>query len=158
MREPSGHRWSASPSGTPLLDGNLWVPRAARGVVLFAHGSGSSRLQPAQPRRSPTSLHDAGLGTLLFDLLTDRGGRDLRRTASTSRCSPSACVAATGWVARRSRRRAAASGYFGASTGAAAALVAAARPAATASARSSRAAVGPTSRARRSARRRRRCC
>src|SRR6516165_10262440 len=57
-------------AGKVILEGNLRVPAGARGVVLFAHGSGSSRHSPRN-RVVAEALNKAGLGTLLFDLLTD---------------------------------------------------------------------------------------
>ena len=107
-----------------LVPGNLTIPEhAAQGIVLFAHGSGSSRLSPRN-RQVAQALNADGFATLLFDLLTPRrnGRADV---PSTSRCSPGGSsgprVAAP--PARDARP---ALGYFGASTGAAAALMAAA--------------------------------
>src|SRR5687768_17298742 len=57
------------PAGGAVLEGDLVVPDGAPGVVVFAHGSGSSRNSPRN-RRVADLLHDGGLGTLLFDLLT----------------------------------------------------------------------------------------
>ena len=57
------------PAGEVMLDGNLTLPAEANGVVLFAHGSGSGRLSPRNNSVAGV-LNSAGLGTLLFDLLT----------------------------------------------------------------------------------------
>lgn len=106
------------------LPGYLEVPDGARGVVAFAHGSGSSRDSPRN-RAVAETLNRAGLATLLFDLLTgaesaDRGNVfDIELLAERLR-------AATGWLRARDETRELPLGYFGASTGAAAALVAAA--------------------------------
>ncbi|MGI5418933.1 phosphoribosyltransferase family protein [Actinomadura luteofluorescens] len=108
------------------LTGHLTVPARATGVVAFAHGSGSSRHSPRN-RLVAAGLNRAGLGTLLFDLLTtgeelDRGNVfDIGMLAAR-------LVAATGWLRDRPETAGARIGYFGASTGAAAALWAAAEP------------------------------
>src|SRR5512146_447845 len=62
------------------LEGNLTVPEGARGVVLFAHGSGSSRLSPRN-RYVAGVLNEAGLATLLIDLLTPREEQEDMRTS-----------------------------------------------------------------------------
>lgn len=106
------------------LPGDLVLPSAARGLVLFAHGSGSSRLSPRN-RYVAGVLNEAGLATLLFDLLTaaedtDRAARfDI---ALLARRLVAACVWAQGQTALNRLPV----GLFGASTGAAAALIAAA--------------------------------
>jgi predicted phosphoribosyltransferase/dienelactone hydrolase len=110
------------------LAGHLTVPAGARGLVLFAHGSGSSRHSPrnvAVARR----LHAAGLGTLLFDLLTESEARDRANVFDVSLLARRLLTATT-WVRDRPDCEHLAVGYFGASTGAAAALIAAAAPAA----------------------------
>jgi len=79
------------PAGSTILEGNLNAPEAARGIVLFAHGSGSSRHSPRN-RFVAAELQKAGLATLLIDLLTpDEEAIDLRtrHLPSTSACSPS---------------------------------------------------------------------
>jgi len=114
------------------IEGDLVVPDGARGVVVFAHGSGSSR-HSARNKRVASALQDAGLGTLLFDLLTaaeeivDERTRALRFDIALL---GERLVAVTDALADEARARDLPVGYFGASTGAAAALVAAAaRPA-----------------------------
>lgn len=108
-----------------VLDGELAVPDGARGVVVFAHGSGSSRHSPRN-QFVARALREAGLGTLLFDLLTEREDR-VYETRFDIELLAGRLVAATAWLARESRAKGLSIGYFGASTGAAAALIAAAR-------------------------------
>jgi len=114
--------------GTDAVEvhGHLTVPPAARGVVLFAHGSGSSRHSPRN-RFVAGLLNDAGLATLLFDLLTPGEERDRGNVFDVALLARRLSDA-TDWVRRRPDLGALPVGYFGASTGAAAALVAAARP------------------------------
>ena len=114
-------------AGEDTLEGNLSIPENAGGVVLFAHGTGSSRLSPRN-RFVARVLASAGLATLLFDLLTpdeeaiDLLSRDLRFNIGLLAAR---LVGATDWVRRRPDLEHMPVGYFGASTGAAAALVAA---------------------------------
>ncbi len=112
------------PSKGTSLPGLLAVPPEPRGVVAFAHGSGSSR----SSRRNlavAAALTEAGLGTLLFDLLT--AGEELdRRNVFDIPLLASRLVAATSWLETEPELYALPLGYFGASTGAAAALCAAA--------------------------------
>jgi putative phosphoribosyl transferase len=107
------------------LEGSLTIPEAAKGVVLFAHGSGSSRLSPRNTLVA-RSLHQAHVGTLLFDLLTDEEAND-RRNVFDIPLLARRLLQATEWLADQSQVRGLMMGYFGASTGAAAALVAAAQ-------------------------------
>jgi putative phosphoribosyl transferase len=118
--------------GSGPIEGDLVVPAGARGVVVFAHGSGSSR-HSARNKHVASVLRDAGLGTLLFDLLTaseeaiDERTRALRFDIALL---GERLVAVTDALADDPQGRELPVGYFGASTGAAAALVAAAaRPA-----------------------------
>jgi putative phosphoribosyl transferase len=113
-------------AGPVEVRGHLTVPEAARGVVLFAHGSGSSRHSPRN-RFVAGLLNDAGLATLLFDLLTADEERDRSNVFDVALLA-GRLVDATDWVRRQPRLADLPIGYFGASTGAAAALVAAARP------------------------------
>jgi putative phosphoribosyl transferase len=108
------------------LPGRLTVPRNPLGVVLFAHGSGSSRHSPRN-RYVATRLQQAGLGTLLFDLLTteEEGRRD---AVFDIDLLAARLTEATSWLRRHPAGRGLPLGYFGASTGAAAALRAAAVP------------------------------
>jgi putative phosphoribosyl transferase len=110
------------------LAGTLVPPRAGRGVVLFAHGSGSSRHSPRN-KFVAQILQEAGLGTLLFDLLTAAEDTD-RSLVFDVDLLATRLLGATAWVLSADSGVPAGTpiGYFGASTGAAAALVAAARP------------------------------
>ncbi len=112
-------------SGGLHLPGHLTVPDGARGVVLFAHGSGSSRLSPRNIAVANV-LESAGLATLRFDLLTDDEA-DVRRNVFDIELLAERLSDATTWLRARRDVGALPVGYFGASTGAAAALVAAAR-------------------------------
>ncbi len=112
------------PVGPVALQGHLRLPEPARGVVLFAHGSGSGRHSPRN-RLVADVLYDAGVGTFLLDLLTPGEVGDSRYMSDVALLA-SRLAAATEWVLQRPEAAAARIGYFGASTGAAAALVAAA--------------------------------
>lgn len=115
-------------SGPVTLEANLTLPEGARGVVLFAHGSGSSRLSPRN-RYVARLLNEAKLATLLIDLLTSREAAIDLRSAHLRfdiRLLAERLIGATDWLARYQDTRHLRVGYFGASTGAAAALVAAA--------------------------------
>lgn len=110
------------------LEGDLHVPDNARGLVLFAHGSGSSRHSPRNQFVANT-LNEAGLATLLIDLLTADEEREDRYTAHLRfdiRLLSKRVIEATEWLFHQQSTRTLNVGYFGASTGAAAALVAAA--------------------------------
>ena len=106
-----------------LLQGEFALPAQAGGVVLFAHGSGSSRHSPRNTYVAGV-LREAGLGTLLFDLLTTAEDRDYA-TRFDIPLLTSRLVAATQWILRETPATALPIRYFGASTGAAAALAAA---------------------------------
>jgi putative phosphoribosyl transferase len=114
------------PAGPVTLAGQLTVPPGARGVVLFAHGSGSGRGSPRNLFVAGT-LHQARLGTLLFDLLTPDEEAD-RRNVFDIGLMAGRLAAATSWLREQPGLAQLGVGYFGASTGAAAALRAAARP------------------------------
>jgi putative phosphoribosyl transferase len=115
--------------GAGELEGELGVPRGARTLVAFAHGSGSSR----HSRRNQfvaAKLREAGLGTLLFDLLSTEEEEVDFQTAHLRFDIPllaGRLAAATEWIERSPELAGLGVAYFGASTGAAAALVAAAR-------------------------------
>ena len=114
------------------IEGDPVVPADARGVVCFAHGSGSSR-HSSRNKRVAAALQQSGLGTLLFDLLTQAEEREDERTRALRfdiALLAQRLVAVTDALADEPSARGLPVGYFGASTGAAAALVAAAeRPA-----------------------------
>lgn len=112
------------PAPPVLLSGHLTVPDGAAGVVLFAHGSGSSRLSPRN-RYVAGVLNQAGLGTLLFDLLTPAEERT-RANVFDVELLAQRLAQATRWLHGQPGLEGVTVGYFGASTGAAAALWAAA--------------------------------
>jgi putative phosphoribosyl transferase len=118
------HRAVEIPAASVQLSGDLTIPDRPSGLVLFAHGSGSSRLSPRN-RKVAAQLNAAGLATLLLDLLTPEEERDRANVFDVQLLS-ARLVAATEWSRQRSRSEAVPVGYFGASTGAAAALLAAA--------------------------------
>ncbi|HEY8741844.1 MAG TPA: alpha/beta hydrolase [Chloroflexota bacterium] len=115
-------------AGTLNLEGTLTLPPGARGIVLFAHGSGSSRHSPRN-RAVAGVLQEAGLATLLFDLLTAQEEAVDQVTAHLRfdiGLLAARLVAATDWVKEQAGTQELAQAYFGASTGGGAALVAAA--------------------------------
>ena len=120
--------------GPVALDGDLHVPVQAAGLVIFAHGSGSSRFS-RRNRAVAKVLEHAGFGTLLLDLLTRQEEAEDERTAEYRFNIPllgERVVGAADWAQARADLRRFPLARFGASTGAAAALIAAAdRPAAT---------------------------
>ncbi|MDP8969703.1 MAG: hydrolase, partial [Actinomycetota bacterium] len=115
------------PASEVTLDGDLGLPETPRGLVCFAHGSGSSRHSPRN-RFVAEMLRQAGLGTLLMDLLTedeeliDARTRELRFDIELL---ATRVVDAVDWLVRQADTAQLPLGLFGASTGAAAALVAA---------------------------------
>jgi putative phosphoribosyl transferase len=111
------------PAGSASLRGNLTIPQRAKGAVVFAHGSGSSRMSPRN-RRVAWWLHQAGMATLLFDLLTPHEESD-RANVFDIGLLGDRLLTATMWLREGMAQRLPV-GYFGASTGAAAALRAAA--------------------------------
>jgi putative phosphoribosyl transferase len=117
-------------AGAAILDGTLAPAGERTALVLFAHGSGSSRHSPRN-RSVAEAIRKAGIGTLLFDLLTAEEEAIDRVTAQLRfdvELLAERLEAATEWaIAQDSGERGIAIGYFGASTGAAAALIAAAR-------------------------------
>jgi putative phosphoribosyl transferase len=140
-RSASGAAGAPAPAGTaghpPILDeevelrlgtlrlaGHFTVPEALKGMVVFAHGSGSSRHSPRN-RFVASVLNEAGLGTLLFDLLGADEERDRSRVFDIPRLADR-LERVTGWLAAQPESAGSRIGYFGASTGAAAALWAAA--------------------------------
>ncbi len=117
------------PAGSVSLEGNLLIPGRATGVVLFAHGSGSSRFS-SRNRYVAQVLREGGLGTLLLDLLTQEEELVDTRTAHLRfdiELLADRLVATVQWLAREKATERLKVGLFGASTGAGAALVAAAR-------------------------------
>jgi putative phosphoribosyl transferase len=123
----AGEREIAVPIGTQQLPGTLAWPAHPRGLVVFAHGSGSSRLSPRNAMVAG-QLRTAGFATLLFDLLTPREAADRTKVFDIELLGDRLALV-TGWLRRQPDVGGLPVGYFGASTGAAAALVAAAEPA-----------------------------
>ena len=129
MAQPAASREVRIPAGRAWLYGDLVVPADAKGLVLFAHGSGSGR-HSSRNRQVARHLQQAGIATLLFDLLTaDEEQHDLHTREHrfdipllTGRMQD-----ATEWVRDLPETKDLPIGYFGASTGSAAALIAAAR-------------------------------
>src|SRR6266850_465621 len=116
------------PARRAVLSGNLTIPVNATALVLFAHGSGSSRHSPRNQFVAST-INRAGLGTLLFDLLTpEEEARDIYTSEHRFNIGLLAerLVHATKWARQQEETRDLRIGYFGSSTGGAAALVAAA--------------------------------
>jgi putative phosphoribosyl transferase len=116
------------PAGRAVLSGNLTIPKNSVALILFAHGSGSSRLSPRNQFVART-LNRAGLGTLLFDLLTpEEEALDIHTREHRFNISLLAerLVHATNWARQQEETRDQRIGYFGSSTGGAAALVGAA--------------------------------
>lgn len=113
------------PAGQIELDGELTLPPSAKGVVLFAHGSGSSRFSPRNTYVAEV-LQQRGIGTLLFDLLTREEDRDYEMRFDIPLLAQR-LLAATEWLQTSPKTTGMHLGYFGASTGAAAALQAAAK-------------------------------
>jgi pimeloyl-ACP methyl ester carboxylesterase len=107
------------------LSGDLWLPYDATGLVIFAHGSGSSRLSPRN-REVAAELNKRGLATLLFDLLSEGEASD-RENVFDIELLADRLVAVTRWAQQEPGIDEVPVGYFGASTGAAAALCAAAK-------------------------------
>ncbi len=116
------------PTNRAVLDGTLTVPADAAGLVLFVHGSGSSRHSPRNQFVART-LNEAGLATLLFDLLTPAEERDdwaTRQYRFDIRLLSTRLLQVTRWAMSEPELSRLPIGYFGSSTGAAGALVAAA--------------------------------
>ena len=117
------------PVGEVVVEGTLTLPPAAKGVVLFAHGSGSSRFS-TRNQYVAKEFNKATIGTLLFDLLTQEEEETDIVTAEYRFNIPllaDRLIGATEWLRNDPKTKRLAFGYFGASTGAAAALIAAAK-------------------------------
>lgn len=112
------------PAGSATLNGELIVPPDATGIVLFAHGSGSSRFSPRNMYVANV-LQQNGIATLLFDLLTRAEDQDYDARFDIELLTER-LLAATRWLQNNPATKSLKYGYFGASTGAAAALQAAA--------------------------------
>lgn len=114
------------PAPGVVLHGHLFLPSGAQGIVVFAHGSGSSRHSPRN-RFVASELNDAGLGTLLLDLLTPEEEND-RTNVFDIDLLATRLVAACRWLRHNPATAMCHIGVFGASTGAGAALMAASDP------------------------------
>ncbi len=129
MIQPSGHerreRQVQVDAERALLPGVLSIPMNPKGVVLFAHGSGSSRFSPRNQFVART-LQEAGLATLLIDLLEESESGDRRKVFDIDLLADR-LMAITDWLSLESETQHLHVGHFGASTGAGAALQAAAR-------------------------------
>lgn len=130
-KSKNGERLVQISAGQTTLEGNLIIPKSSRGIVLFAHGSGSGRHSPRNKYVAEV-LQDAGIATLLIDLLTeeeeeiDLQTRHLRFDVDLL---AQRLIKATDWLKQEQniQTKDLSVGFFGASTGAAAALVAAAQ-------------------------------
>jgi putative phosphoribosyl transferase len=105
------------------LEGMLAVPLKAKGLVIFAHGSGSSRLSPRNNFVARV-IRKVGLGTLLFDLLTEKEDQVYANRFDIPLLAKR-LMATTNWVLKQPKTKKLSLGYFGSSTGSAAALIAA---------------------------------
>ena len=117
------------PVGKVVVEGNLTIPHNARGVVLFAHGSGSGRFS-SRNQYVAKEFNSARIGTLLFDLLTSEEEDEDMLTAEyrfNIRLLAERLIGATEWLRKDPKTSVLSFGYFGASTGAAAALIGAAK-------------------------------
>ncbi|HEY5990220.1 MAG TPA: phosphoribosyltransferase family protein, partial [Streptosporangiaceae bacterium] len=124
-----GRPWDAEVSvraGSAWLPGHLTIPAPGAGIVIFAHGSGSSRHSPRNTYVAGL-LNRAGIGTLMFDLLSSDEERDRANVFDISLLA-SRLAGATGWLRDQPAAAGSRIGYFGASTGAGAALWAASQP------------------------------
>jgi dienelactone hydrolase len=113
------------PISSMMLEGKLIIPKKAKGLVIFAHGSGSSRKSPRN-NYVARALEDNGIGTLLFDLLSEEEDFVYENRFNISLLAER-LIAATEWVGKQPEVKDLRLGYFGSSTGSAAALVAAAK-------------------------------
>ncbi len=117
------------PSGKVAINGNLKIPAQARGIVLFAHGSGSSRFSPRNTKVA-REINASSIATLLIDLLTEEEEAEDMYTGEyrfNIDLLAQRLVDATAWTKKNLNTKDLVVGYFGASTGAAAALIAAAQ-------------------------------
>ena len=117
------------PISSVIVEGTLTLPPGAKGVVLFAHGSGSGRFSPRN-KYVAKEFNKAKIGTLLFDLLTQEEEETDMVTAEyrfNISLLAKRLIGATEWLRNDPPTKKLAFGYFGASTGAAAALIAAAK-------------------------------
>jgi putative phosphoribosyl transferase len=124
----AGEKVVKIPAGSATINGNLIIPQKAKGIVLFAHGSGSGRFSPRNTKVA-REINAAGIATLLIDLLTEEEEAiDIYSGEFRFNIELLAkrLVFATEWLKKNPKTKNLTVGYFGASTGAAAALIAAA--------------------------------
>ncbi len=114
------------PVESVILEGNLDVPKGSRALIIFAHGSGSSR-HSKRNKYVAQVLREVGLGTLLFDLLTNEEDMIYENRFDIPLLAKR-LSSVTRWIHEQAKTKNLRIGYFGASTGAAAALIAAADP------------------------------
>jgi putative phosphoribosyl transferase len=117
------------PAGKATINGNLTIPSKAKGIVLFAHGSGSGRFSPRNTMVA-REINKAGIATLLIDLLTEQEEAEDEFTGEFRfdiDLLAQRLIFATEWLTKNPSTSSLVIGYFGASTGAAAALIAAAK-------------------------------
>jgi putative phosphoribosyl transferase len=129
MKTPMEENVVKIPAGKATINGNLTVPPKAKGIVLFAHGSGSSRFSPRNTMVA-REINKAGIATLLIDLLTEEEETKDEFTGKYRfdiDLLASRLIFATEWLTTNPNTAKLEVGYFGASTGAAAALIAAAK-------------------------------
>lgn len=119
------HNEVSIPTDSIRLKGELSIPAGAKGIIIFSHGSGSSRLSPRN-RQTANFLQQNGFGTLLFDLLTPDEEQDYRNRFAIDLLKER-LIDATSWLEHLSAAQMLPVAYFGASTGAASALKAAAK-------------------------------
>jgi putative phosphoribosyl transferase len=129
MKSTTAENLVKIPSGKATINGSLTIPPKAKGIVLFAHGSGSSRFSPRNTRVA-REINAAGIATLLIDLLTEEE-EEIDISTGEFRFNidllAQRLIHATEWLTKNPDTKNLAVGYFGASTGAAAALIAAAK-------------------------------
>jgi len=126
MANDSSSRLVHIPADSVILEGVLDVPHDTQALIIFAHGSGSSR-HSKRNKYVAQVLREVGLGTLLFDLLT-RDEDVIYENRFDIPMLANRLTAATRWIKKQQQTKDLKIGYFGASTGAAAALIAASEP------------------------------
>lgn len=129
MNAPTGENEVKIPAGKATINGNLTIALKAKGIVLFAHGSGSGRFSPRNMKVA-RKINSAGIGTFLIDLLTEEEEAiDMYSAEFRFNIDLLAerLVFATDYLKKNQQTQNLKVGYFGASTGAAAALIAAAK-------------------------------
>ncbi|MGZ8559070.1 MAG: dienelactone hydrolase family protein [Chitinophagaceae bacterium] len=118
------HKEVSIPVGKVILKGELVIPLKAKSIIIFSHGSGSSRLSKRN-QMVAKYLHEKNFGTLLFDLLTEEEDQNYYNRFDIDLLTKR-LAGATEWLERLPAAKDCRTGYFGASTGAASALKAAA--------------------------------